>query len=98
MDEKEPRYNKTSLKRTNLTSPLALRYVEVPLYKLRTQYLCVLLEMGPTVLRHWSKAGKTQYLHCLVLLSISTVTVMKLATSRSTVKRSTDFSWSIKKH
>ena len=32
IDEKEPRYNKTSLKRTNFASPLALRYVEVSLY------------------------------------------------------------------
>ena len=32
IDEKEPRYNETSLYRTNFASPLALRYVEVPLY------------------------------------------------------------------
>ena len=35
--------------------------------------------------------GQRQYLHCSVVLSISTVTVIKSATSRSTVKRSTDF-------
>ena len=29
----EPRYNETSLWRTNFVSPLALRYIEVPLYK-----------------------------------------------------------------
>ena len=97
IDETEPRYNETSLQRTNLASPLALRYVEVPLYWLRTQFLCVLLETGPTVLRHWSDAGPRQYLHCYVVLSISTVTVIKPATSRSTVKCSTDFPWSIKK-
>ena len=28
---KEPRYNGTSLERTNLASPLALHYIEVPL-------------------------------------------------------------------
>ena len=32
IDEKEPRYNETSSWRTNFASPLALRYVEVPLY------------------------------------------------------------------
>ena len=47
--------------------------------------------MGPTALRHWRNAEQTQYLHCLVFLSISTVTVIKPATFRSTVKRSTDF-------
>ena len=31
-DEKEPRYNETSSKRTNFASALALRYVEGPLY------------------------------------------------------------------
>ena len=31
--EEEPRYNETSLWGTNLASPLALRYIEVPLYK-----------------------------------------------------------------
>ena len=30
--EKEPRYNETSLKQTNFASPLALYYIEVPLY------------------------------------------------------------------
>ena len=30
--EKEPRYNETSLQRTDFASPLALRYMEVPLY------------------------------------------------------------------
>ena len=29
--EKEPRYNKTSVWRTNFASPLALHYIEVPL-------------------------------------------------------------------
>ena len=58
IDEKEPRYNETSLKRTNFASPLVLRHVEVPLYKLRTQFLCLLLETEPTVLRHWSNAGQ----------------------------------------
>ena len=29
--EKEPRNNETSLQRTNFASPLALRYIEVPL-------------------------------------------------------------------
>ena len=29
--EKEPRHNRTSLERTNLASPLALHYIEVPL-------------------------------------------------------------------
>ena len=32
IDEKEPLYNETSLYRTTFASPLALRYVEVPLY------------------------------------------------------------------
>ena len=32
IDEKEPQYNETSSKRTNFASPLALRYVEGPLY------------------------------------------------------------------
>ena len=33
MDEKQPRYNETSLnEQNNFASPLALRYVEVPLY------------------------------------------------------------------
>ena len=32
IDEEEPRYNETSFQRTNFASPLALRYVEVPLY------------------------------------------------------------------
>ena len=32
MDEKEPRYNETWLYRTNFASPLALLFVEVPLY------------------------------------------------------------------
>ena len=93
IDEKEPRYKETSFYRTNFASPLALRYVEVPLYKLKTQFLCLLLEMGPTVLRHWSNAEERQYLHCLVVLSISTVRVIKPATSRSTV----EFSCSTKK-
>ena len=31
IDEKEPRYNETSIQRTNFASPLALSYVEVPL-------------------------------------------------------------------
>ena len=30
--EKEPRYNKTLVWRTNFASPLALHYIEVPLY------------------------------------------------------------------
>ena len=47
---------------------------------------CLLLGAGPTVLRHWSNAGKGQYLYCLVVLSISTVRVIKAATFRSTVK------------
>ena len=29
--ENEPRYNETSLQRTNFASPLALRYIKVPL-------------------------------------------------------------------
>lgn len=29
---KKPRYNKSSFKRTNFPSPLAIRYIEVPLY------------------------------------------------------------------
>ena len=32
IDEKEPRYNETSSKRTNFASPLALRYAEGSLY------------------------------------------------------------------
>ena len=32
IDEKEPLHNETSLQRTAFASPLALRYVEVPLY------------------------------------------------------------------
>ena len=32
IDDKEPRYNKTSSWRKHFTSPLALHYVEVPLY------------------------------------------------------------------
>ena len=32
IDDKEPRYNKTSSWRKHFASPLALRYVEVPLY------------------------------------------------------------------
>ena len=32
IDDKEPRYNKTSSWQKHFTSPLALRYVEVPLY------------------------------------------------------------------
>ena len=50
---------------------------------------------GTTVLRHWSNEGEGQCLHCLVALSISKVTVIKPATSRSTVKRSTDFLWNM---
>ena len=30
-EEKKPRYNDSSLQRTNFASPLALRYIEVPL-------------------------------------------------------------------
>ena len=30
-EKKNPRYNETSLQRTNFASPLALRYIEVPL-------------------------------------------------------------------
>ena len=44
-----------------------------------------------------AKEGQGQYLHCSVVLSVSTVMVITSATSRSTVKRSTDFPWSIKK-
>ena len=58
IDEKEPRYNKTSLKRTNFASPLALRYVEVPLLLTEDTVFCLLLETGPTFLRHWSNAGQ----------------------------------------
>ena len=32
IDEEEPRYNESSFQRTNFAIPLALRYVEVPLY------------------------------------------------------------------
>ncbi len=32
MYEKVPRYNETSLQRTNFVTPLALRYIDVPLY------------------------------------------------------------------
>ena len=32
INEKEPRYNETSLQRKHFASPLALRYVEIPLY------------------------------------------------------------------
>ena len=75
IDEKEPRYNETEQ-----ILPVPWPFVEVPLYKLKTQFLCVLLETGPTVLRHWSNAEERQYLHCLVVLSISTVTVIKPVT------------------
>ena len=44
------------------------------------------------------RAKAVQYLHCFVVSSISTVTVIKPATSRSTVNRSTDLPWGIKKH
>ena len=37
LDITKPRYNEQN----NFASPLALRYVEVPLYLLRTQFLCV---------------------------------------------------------
>ena len=32
INEKKPRYNETSLQRKHFASPLALRYVEIPLY------------------------------------------------------------------
>ena len=51
--EKEPRYNETSLERTNFGSPLALRYIEVPLYDVcflnrgtgGTQHVCFTLDI-----------------------------------------------------
>ena len=95
IDEKEPRYNESSLQRKHFASPLAFCHVEVPLYKLRTQFLSLLLETGLQLQRQWSNAGQRQNLHCLVVLRISTVTVIKPATSNSTVKRSTDFPWNM---
>ena len=53
IDEKEPRYNEQN----NFASPLALRHVEVPPPVLRTQFLRLLPERGPKVLRHWSNAA-----------------------------------------
>ena len=54
--EKGPRYNKTSLKRTNFASPLALRYVEVSLYQLRTQFYVSCWRRD----RHFYVIGATQ--------------------------------------
>ena len=94
IDEKEPRYNEPRSSQQILPVPWPFVRSRFHCTNWRHSF-CFLLETGPTVLCLWSNPRQRQYLHCLVVLSISTVAVIKPATYYSTVKRSTDFPWNM---
>ena len=58
IDDKELRYKETSLKRTNFASTLGPSLCRGFTLLTEDTVLCLLLETGPTFLRHWSNAGQ----------------------------------------